>query len=615
MATENEARLKEVFADALEPPPNLRLWEWADKYRVLPQKSSHEFGPWRTSRFPFTKEIMDVLSHQDPCQEVCWMKGSQVAATELCINRQLQNIHLRPCPHLCIQKTLDAMKKFSKQRLQDSIDLIPEVAQKLTRTRGFKSGDTIFLKDYPGGILILGGANSAASLRSMPISDLDVDEWDSFKADIDSEGDPAELAVRRTANFSNRKIFYLSTPGKEETSKIEPKFLQGDQRYYHIVCPGCAWKAPIMWKEPGDYGAFTIQYTDDKPKSAVLVCSSCGMVIEEYKKTFMFAPENGAAWVKHNEKGLFPSFHLSALYSPYGFYSWIDAVALWLRANKYFDRELLQVFINTVLGETFAETGKEIFAPTIFEKREVYKSVIPKGGVVLVCGADVHKNKIEAEALAFGLGQESWSIEYKVFLGDTEYDSVWNQFDTFLLKQYQHESGVLMNFAITMVDSGYKTNKVYTFCKYREHRSIFPIKGWSGWGKGLTERPKKKISPGVFLFKAYVDEIKAKFYSQMKVDQPGPGYCHFPKSDIYSEDHFKMLTSERLRGKTIRGMTVLEWILPKGKRNEPLDCRIYAIAGVHIMNPDFDAIAAQDTLIIGSSSNIKKRRTHKPSNL
>lgn len=632
---EKESIIINAFCDHIEPPENLWLDEWADKYRMLPQKSSAEYGQYRTDRFPFLRKIMRDLSPQRRgVREVAVQKGSQLGFTELCVNRILYNMDVRPVPHLYIQKTIEVMRRFSKQRFEPSLEAIERIKDKVRSTKGRGSKDTadsMLLKSYPGGILILGGANSAASLRSAPISDLDVDEWDSFEVDVNQEGDPAALAKKRTTNFPQKKIFYLSTPKTEETSKIEPKFLQGDQQFYFVKCMECNHTAPIIWAEDDnpfknekinveELKCFTIGWDNSNPDDVYMVCQECGAIIEERHKTFFLSEKNGAYWKPLNPDGAFPSYHISALYSPLGFYSWKEAVEEYLDAELTFDREKLKVFTNTGLGKTFSEKGERISAGGILKRREVYSSPVPEGCRILVCGTDIQKNRIEAEIVGFGKKQESWSIDYRVFMGDTEYEQVWIDLDNFLKEGFLTPNGRIMKPAISMIDSGYKTEKAYHFCHARQHRMVYPVKGVPGWGKGLFLPPKKKNDFGVFLFSAYVDEIKSKFYSHMTKTEPGPGYCHFPLRSkeegrwMYDKDYFKMLLSEVLKETQVSGQKRLKWELPKGRRNEGLDCRVYALCGLSIYNPNFEMLEKHNQIISGDPRPMKtpgRRRTVK----
>jgi phage terminase large subunit GpA-like protein len=594
--------LRNAFAAGLEPPPELMLDQWADEHRKLPRESSSEHGQWRTSRFPFLQKIMQDLSPQSKWQEVAVMKGAQLGFTEVALNLLLYNIGYHPVPMLYVQKTLGAIEKFSKQRFGPSIKAMPEIEEQLGQQRGRDSSDTMLLKTFAGGVIILGGANSAASLRSMPIGALVLDEWDSFEQDIQGEGDPAELAIRRTANFPRRKIFYLSTPKTKETSRIEPAFEAGTQEYYEVPCPHCGKLQKVEWPN------IKFEHTGLKIHKVYLQCVHCNEEILERHKTWMFDPANGAQWVSYNPDGAYPSYHINSLYSPLGFYSWRDAVKLFLKANTTFDKDLLKVFVNTVLGETWSETSRTVEAAGLLTHRSIYPAPAPHGVMVCTAGVDVQEERIEAEIVGWGRNQESWSIDYGVFRGDTELTFVWEQLDDFLMQNFEHEAGGRINIACAAVDSGHRARTVYRFCKVRHHRNVFAIKGVAGWGKGYINRPTRKNKDGIFLFNAYVDELKSKVYSTLRVTEAGAGYCHFPlREDVYDTQYFKMLTAERLQTRKVRGFTKLEWVLAKGRRNEALDCRAYALSALNILNPNFDMIAQRGGKMSLTNNKARKR--------
>ena len=85
--------------------PEAAISEWADRHRVLTTRSSPEPGPWRTSRTPFLRDIMDSLMPESPCERVVFMKGSQVGATESGNNWIGYVIHLAPWPMMAVQPT------------------------------------------------------------------------------------------------------------------------------------------------------------------------------------------------------------------------------------------------------------------------------------------------------------------------------------------------------------------------------------------------------------------------------------------------------------------------------------------------------------------------------
>ena len=568
-----------VFIQALRPPPRLTIDEWADRYRILTPEASSEPGPWRTSRFPFTREIMRELSPQSPATEVVLMGGSQVAKSEIALNLQGYTIHYSPAPMLYAQKTIDAVKRYSKQRLAKMIEACPALRRKVKRAKSRDSENTQLVKNFPGGILILGGANSAASLRSMPMERLMLDEIDSFETDIDEEGDPVELAVRRTANFSRRKIYKVSTPAVKETSRIEPAFESGDQRYYLVPCPHCGFFQKVTWQH--------IKWERGQQGTARMVCEACKADIPERFKTQML---EAGKWVATHPGRKIVSFHLNALYSPLGFFSWVDAVSLWEKYLQRRDASLLKVFLNTVLGETWSAAGKTVDYTGLEARRETYAAPVPEGVLILTAGVDVQDDRLEMEVVGWGEHEQSWSIDYAVLWGDTEGTEVWADLDEYLAMTYKHEKGYALRIAGTAIDSGFRARKVYNFCAPREFHRIFPVKGQDGFGKALIDRPLRRNKEGVWLFMANVDEIKAKIYSQLSIVEPGPGYCHFPKGIMYDQRYFQGLTSEKLVDKLVNGKKRLVWELPSGKRNEPLDCRGLSISALNILNPRFEAI-------------------------
>lgn len=591
-------QLRVSFADGLAPPLDLDISEYSDRNRMLPQISSAERGPWRTSRFPFLREIMYELSPASPTRMIVVMKGAQLGFTEVALNWMFYTIEHSPAPMLYVQKTIEAVERFSKQRFGPSCEEMPKVLSIMggNASKVRDSSNTIRIKVFPGGIIILGGANSAPSLRSMPIERLILDEEDSYDIDVDEEGSPSDLAIRRTSNFPRRKIYRPSTPTIKEISVTEPLFLSGDQRHFQVPCPFCGGFQIIRWSN--------ILWDEGDTTSIHLVCDICKKQIAERYKTQML--ENGE-WVKKFPGREIASFQISSLYSPLGFYSWKDAADLFVEAETTLNRAKLKVFINTVLGETWSETQRRIEPHGLIKRKEKYAAEVPQGVVVLTAGADVQEDRIECEIVGWGRHEENWSISYDIFSGDTERESVWELLDQHLSKLWHHESGIDMQVACTGIDSGFRAKVVYEFCKTREFRRIFPTKGDDGWGKGYIMRPKKRIE-GILLYHFFVDELKSKIYSQLQIDKPGPGYCHYPEDSEYDKGYFAGLTSEHLKTGKKGGRSILKWDLPEGRRNEPLDARAYAIGARYILGIDLNKVSDDQKPISGAVRKILRKK-------
>lgn len=553
-----------TYAEAILPEPELSVSEWSDSHRILDQASSSEPGRWRTSRTPYLQEIMDALSTGSLDDTVVLMKGAQIGATEAGLNFILYAIHHAPAGMLYVLPTVDSAKRVSKQRVAPAIEAIPEVAEKVATPRARDTGNTLFQKDFPGGTLILTGANSAVGLRSMPARYLFLDEVDGYPNDLDGEGSPVQLAIRRTATFKrNRKIFMCSTPTIKGLSTIEDYFEQSDQRRYFVPCPDCGEFQIIAWKN--------IWWNDDDPSTAHMVCEHCAVVIPETQKTNML---NSGEW-RATAKGRFTGFHLNSLYSPAGWYGWEDAAEDFIAAKKG-GSEQLKTFVQTVLAETWEDQGEQADPDVLLTRREEYPADLDF--ISKTIGVDVQKDRLELEIVGWADGEESWGLEYHILSGDTAQPDVWDALSE-LLSELQPDA--------VAIDSGYNTQIVYDYVQKRKY--CWAVKGQAGSGVPLIEdqlkraqRLRRRRKRGFSPEPVGVDQAKALIYSRLGMEVPGPGYCHFPIAQDYDDEYFAQLTAEKLVTRYTKGRPKQEWVQTRS-RNEAIDVRVYALAALRLM--------------------------------
>lgn len=564
----------EGFNAGLKPDPLLNISEWADKYRVLSQKASAEPGKWRTSRTPYLKEIMDCLSPYSGIERVVFMKGAQIGGTEVGNNFLGYIVHLSPGPVMLVMPTVDGAKRTSKTRIDPMFAAIPELKGVISDRRSKDASNTTLMKEFQGGVLVLTGANSAIGLRSMPVRYIFLDEIDAYKGDVEGEGDPVNLAIKRTSTFNRRKIFMVSTPTIQSVSRIEYEYEQSDQRHYMVPCPYCNKRQSLKWKQ--------IHWENNDPQTAVYICEHCGGIIEEHLKTWML--ENGV-WEKSNPSSKIAGFHLSSLYSPVGWFSWADAVKQFLDAKN--KDNLLKVWVNTVLGETWFEKGEAPEWQILFDKREDYQQeIVPSGGLFLTAGADVQKDRIECEVVAWGRNRESWSVGYFIINGDTAREDVWNELTEFSRRYFEHSSGAMLPISRFAIDSGFATQQVYNWVRKQPLNFAMAVKGTDSGVTPLGLPTKvdlningKKLRRGAKVWSVGTSILKSELYQFLRLtqneDESFPaGYCHFPK---YDSEYFKQLTAEQLVTKVVRGYQKREWQKTR-ERNEALDCRVYARA-------------------------------------
>lgn len=568
------------FRDAIKVEPIDDLDIWADKYRRLPDGKNAEPGQFRTSRVPFMREVMKALSKSSPTRKVVIQGGAQVAKTAVLENFIGQAVHQDPCPILCAGPKIGFMTKWSKDRLQPMFDESPCFKDKIKDARSRDGGNTILLKEFPGGSINMVGYNSASDMRGVSIKKFTADEIDDASLDIQGEGDFLEILNKRMATFRNSKTLIMSTPTFKNLSRIEYEFLNSSQEFYHIPCPFCNHYQVIRWHN--------IICDRENPENTYLQCESetCkGKITEGHKDWFL---ANGK-WVSHNPKiTKVRGFHISSLYSPLGWRSWADISEEWYRAQG--SPTKLKVFFNTVLGETFEDAAESV--EFLGARREVYNAEVPQKAMIVTCAVDLQDNRLEALTIGWGLGGESWAIELAVFQGSPLQDLVWDELDLHLQKTYKHESGVNLRIASTCIDTGGSKGfsaRTLKFCKGKLNRRIFAIKGGSTYGAPAVSKPRKSSLSGVSHFILGTDTIKRTVFYNFRIAEPGMGYCHFNES--FDDEFFKQLTAEKVVVKEIKGRYVRRYEKVPGRRNEGIDLYVYNHAALELLNPNWVKVA------------------------
>ena len=463
-----------AWCNGLRPDPDLSVSQWADRHRMLSGRASAEPGRYRTERTPYMREIMNRLSPGDPAQRVVFMKAAQVGATEAgnCFIGFV--MHQAPGPMLAVQPTVELAKRNSRQRIDPLIEESPALRARVKPARARDSGNTQLSKDFPGGVLVMTGANSAVGLRSMPARYIFLDEVDAYPPSADEEGDPVTLAEARSLTFAHRrKVFLVSTPTIRGVSRIEREFEASDQRRYHVPCPHCGEMQWLMFER--------LRWEKGRPETASYHCAGCDAPIAEHHKTAMLAAGEWRATATAADP-LTVGYHLSALYSPVGWLSWAR-IARGHEAARGSD-EALRVFRNTVLGETWMETGEAPDWQRLADRREAWEAgTVPAGGLFLTAGADVQKDRIEVDVWAWGRGLESWLVDHIVIEGGPGDPACWQQLTDLLGRTWAHASDQHLTIAKLAIDTGFETSAVYGWARQVGFAQVAPVKGVEGFSR------------------------------------------------------------------------------------------------------------------------------------
>jgi phage terminase large subunit GpA-like protein len=523
------------------------------------------------------------------------MKAAQTGATEAGNNFIGFVIHQAPGPILAVQPTVELAKRNSQQRIDPLIEESAELRKIVAPARSRDSGNTVLAKQFPGGQLVLTGANSATGLRSMPARYVFLDEVDAYPGDVDGEGDPIALAEARTATFGHRKkLFLVSTPTIKGLSRIEREYEASDQRRFFVPCPHCQSMQWLQFER--------LRWEKGNPETAHYTCEACDQPISEAAKTEMLAQ---GEW-RPTAQGTNPrtrGYHLSALYSPVGWTSWSDIARSWEDAQN--NDAALKTAKNVLLGETWMESGEAPDWQRLYDRRETWKSgIVPASGLLLTAGADVQKDRIEIDVWAWGRGLESWLIDHIVIEGGPGRPTSWSELDAILNRTWRHETGADLRIQKLAIDTGYEAPAVYAWSRRAGFAQVAPIKGVEGFNRAspvsgptyvdATDNGKR-LRRGARLWTVAVSTFKAETYRFLRLDRPTdeeiaaginhpPGTIHLP--GWADSEWCKQFVAEQLvTVKDKRGFQRLEWQKLR-ERNEALDTRVYARAAAWIIGVD-----------------------------
>ncbi|WP_303226033.1 phage terminase large subunit family protein [uncultured Acidaminococcus sp.] len=592
-----------IASNALRPLPSLTVSDWADSYRMLSSESSSEPGRWHTDRAPYQKDIMDAFTSVG-VRKVVVMSCSQVGKSDIMMNVIGRFAHLAPAPILMIQPTIEMAQDFSKSRIAPMIRDTKVLKDIFRDIKSRDAGNTILSKLFPGGRLIMGGANSPAGLASRPIKILLADEVDRFPDSAGTEGDPVDLAAKRMTTFWDRVMGLFSTPTIAGQSRIAAEYMAGTQEEWQHRCPNCG-EYHLLTHRDMEVQTEEVEDQKGRPhkhvKSVTWRCPDCGFgfteaQMREAKQKYI--PRNPTALQTGTR-----SFFVNCWASPW--LSWLGVMQEWSDAKGDPERE--KVVVNTRFGEPYEREINTTAVDTLLARREDYDAELPDGVLLLTAAVDTQDNRLEYEIVGWGAEEECWGIKKGVLPGIPDSPALWDQLDEQLDRKYYFKDGETgLRVARTFIDSGgHYGRSVAAYCYSHRYRQRFAIMGHNVPGVDLIHKySKKAVTPGktVALVMVGVDSGKQYVMDRIAIEAPGPKYFHFPRDQKGSTNllqanrgydciYFRGLLAEEKRAKKKNGRVIWSWEnVAKDKRNEPLDLRVYNLAALASINPDFEKI-------------------------
>lgn len=573
--------IAEAIDGAVVPPKPLPPSAWAEASLVVPD------GPragelWSRALGIHCVEIADALGPDASDTEIAVMKSAQTGFTTVLIIAAGHSIDRDPCRMMIVQPTSGALADFNKEKLQPALDESPALAVKV---RGITSrsadGSTATSKQFPGGSLTLAIASSAADLRSKTIKKAYLDEIDQYPDDLDGQGDPLDMIEARQISFlttGDWKRLLISTPTIKGASKIEAKYLAGDQRRWHVACPGCGDRFVF------EFDRAHFHFNDEAPYSAHYVSPCCGTIIEGHEKNAVYA--TGIYIATAPRPGAGKSYHFCAMSSP--LVPWDEVARKFIEAKG--DPQKLKAFYNLYLGLPYEVRGDAPDHVRLMERREsdLRRGHIPPMGLILTGAADVQMRGIYYEIAAYGPDRQKWIVDADIIEGETDdpHAGAFRKLTEVFERKWPDAYQGTRRVDAFGVDSGFRSHVVYTWCRGRT--GAYALKGLEGWSRPALGQGSpveidfrgKRIRNGVLVYGVGTWPLKGAHYDDLRKEGrtagqeiDPPGYCHF--GTWIDEVYFRQITAEYLANENFRGRVRRIWKVRAGEENHFLDCTIY----------------------------------------
>ena len=552
----------------LQPPENLTVSEWAEKYRMLDSKTSAMPGPWRNEKTPYLREIMDEFINYDT-EEIIFCKPSQVGGTEAMQNMLGYVIQQDPSPTLIVYPTDTLAESISKNRLEPMI----RASKPLRKLYNENESSKLELQ-FDGMYLSLNGANSPSALASKAIKYLFLDEVDKYPGASKKEADPIRLARERTKTFTNQRKIYMTSTPTLQTGHIWQALQGADiEKHYFVPCPHCGEYIELKFSNLRFPSGDDLD-NSERADMAVYVCQECGCKITDQDRDNMIRYGEWREVRRNTKASKKVAFWINTLYSPFVRFSEIVKEFLDSKDNP----DLLQNFVNSWLAEPWEDTKLKTDADMVMERQtDLPQLVVPSWARYLTAGVDVQETCLYWTIRAWGPYITSQNIAHGQALSFQDIESTMNT-------PYLTESGEQVIVSLCLIDSGYDADSTYDFCAPNSEWAM-PVKGASNpmMSHFKTSKINKVDSKayGMNLVLVDGDKYKDMIASRMRKDNGKGAWMVYEGCD---REYAEQVTSEHKVNEKSGSRVVQRWRQKHSHiDNHYLDCEVYSLAAADIL--------------------------------
>ena len=598
------------------PAPKISTRAWARKYRYLSELESQLPGKYNLDVTPYLAwENGPLDAIDDPTvRKVVGQKSAQIAWTSGVIGNALAKwVDSDPSPILGLFPKEASAKEYMAEKFEPMVDATPRLRGKID-LRSRKAQQRQLFKRFPGGFLKLVGSNSPSSVKSTPTPRVFVEEPDDCNLNLRGQGDSIKLAEERVKTYARPKLIIGGTPTIEGVSAVVAEMENSDKRQAMIPCGDCGEAHPLDFEnlrcleDPLQNHPI---FGTKQPDTAYYACPACGSTWNDAQKNryvrkgswVATAPFRGVAGFYFNElMSPFPGSRMSLLME-----KWLTALHDLSRG----DAGPLIAFVNSSKGLPYTYKGDMPTAGALQERELDYEAnTVPIGGLILVAGIDIQHDRIEVVLRAYGRGEESWLVQYiRIFGTPGVYeDPVWADLDAILFHKYRSVRGFKIGVSAVSLDTsdGTTSDATYKWVRNRQRKGIefvMAIKGSSLTDSEIFARPvptkdtnrrnTKAAKYGLQVFIVGTSRAKDLLIGErgrVSLEGDGPGRFHTYRNA--SPEYYSQLLESEVKApvRTSNGHIVKAWQKKIGRRNEVLDCEVYALhasraAKVHLRTP------------------------------
>jgi len=617
------ATLRRLFArvwSKLSPPPPLTPAAWAERYRVLSAEETALPGRFKWDISPALREIAEVAGER-MTRKIVVQKSAQVGYTAgIVCNIIGYNVHHRPSVIVAAFPRAQAAKDFASEKLDPMIQATPALRSRIS-LKSRAQGNSALRKKFPGGLLKLVGTNSPSDVKSTSARVVIIEEPDDVSGDVKGQGNSVKLLEERAKTYPDHLIVIGGTPTAKGASVVEAEMAKTDQRYFHVPCHACGEMHVPSWDYvtiPGltlseEDAALTPAELDQKwPRreiygrarweDAYYTCPHCGTIWsdEERVANIRRAKQAGGGFIATAASDT-PGFYLNELLSTFSG-SYVPVLARkYLEAKHKMeegDPGDMIAFWNSCLGLPWEYRGELPEEEELRGRAEDYEEwTSPAGGLEALMTVDVQHDRLAVTVWTVGAGEEMWLAYWGEHYGQTviAHQGAWLELEQLMNRRVKHACGAGMRIIGVAIDSsdGQTNEAVYQFVRKHNspERPVLAVKGAAdSVGKVEIWTPPKAVDPNVRSTKASrlgvqvhtVGTAKAKDLilgwsehgGRVRLTGNGPGRMHWYRG-VRDDFYEQLLGAIKIPSK--RNPRVRNWVDRKDRRNEALDCTVYAV--------------------------------------